>query len=136
MLIGIDNKHVADDLETIVNTFRLLDSENYERALEFIDDDFEMVTTADIASEPGLYSGPDGVRRWWETFLEAMEYVRLEIRETHPVDDGRTDPRVRDPDARPIQRDRDQSARRRPGDGERRQGHTARSSSPTSRRLE
>ncbi len=80
---------MADDLETIVNTFRLLNSENYERSLDFIDDDFEMVTTAEIASEPGLYSGPEGVRRWWETFLEAMEYVRLEIRDTHPVDAGR-----------------------------------------------
>ena len=80
---------MPDDLETIVDAFRLLNSETYERSLELIDDDFEMVTTADIASEPGLYSGPDGVRRWWETFLEAMEYVRLEIRETHPVDDDR-----------------------------------------------
>jgi ketosteroid isomerase-like protein len=80
---------VPDDLETIVNTFRLLNSENYERSLDFIDDDFEMVTTAEIASEPDLYSGPEGVRRWWETFLEAMEYVRLEIRDSHPVDSSR-----------------------------------------------
>jgi ketosteroid isomerase-like protein len=87
--IGTDNKHVADDLEAIANTFRLLDSDTYEDALVLIADDFEMATPADIASEPSLYRGPEGVRRWWESFLEAMESVRLEILETHPVDDNR-----------------------------------------------
>lgn len=80
---------MPDDLETIAATFRLLDSDNYERALELIADDFEMATPAAIASEPSVYRGPEGVRRWWESFLEAMEYVRLEILETHPVDDKR-----------------------------------------------
>jgi ketosteroid isomerase-like protein len=89
VLIGTDNKHVPDDLEAIANTFRLLDSETYEQALVLIADDFEMATPADIASEPSVYRGPEGVRRWWETFLEAMESVRLEILATHPVDDTR-----------------------------------------------
>ena len=80
---------MADDLETIANTFRLLDSETYEQAIELIADDFEMATPAAIASEPSVYRGPEGVRRWWESFLEAMEYVRLEILEAHPVDDTR-----------------------------------------------
>jgi ketosteroid isomerase-like protein len=80
---------VSDDLEAIANTFRLLDSETYEQALVLIDEDFVMETPADIASEPSVYRGPEGVRRWWESFLEAMESVRLEIRETHPVDDSR-----------------------------------------------
>jgi ketosteroid isomerase-like protein len=80
---------VSDDLEAIANTFRLLDSDTYEQALVLIDEDFEMETPADIASEPSVYRGPEGVRRWWESFLEAMESVRLEILETHPVDDTR-----------------------------------------------
>jgi ketosteroid isomerase-like protein len=80
---------VADDLETIVRTFNLLDSDNYEQALELVDPEFEMVTTAEIASEPDTYSGPDGVRRWWESFLESMEWVRLEVEQVHPVPDGR-----------------------------------------------
>ena len=74
---------MADDLETIAETFRLLNSDEYERALHLVADDFEMVTTADVASEPGSYRGPDGVRRWWESFLESMEWVRLE---THSVE--------------------------------------------------
>src|SRR4051794_3686258 len=83
------SRGVDEDVEAIARTFRLLDSETYEQALEFIDDDFEMVTPAAIASEPDVYRGPAGVRRWWESFLEVMEWVRLEVQEIHPVGDGR-----------------------------------------------
>ena len=80
---------MADSAETIARAFELLDSETYEQALELIDDEFEMVTTADLASEPDVYRGPDGVRRWWESFLEVMEWVQLEVERAHPVDDER-----------------------------------------------
>jgi ketosteroid isomerase-like protein len=80
---------VSDDAETIVRTFGLLTSDTYEEAIELVDEDFEMVTTADVASEPDTYRGPAGVRRWWKSFLESMEWVRLEIQQTHPLDDGR-----------------------------------------------
>ena len=29
------------------------------------------------------------MRRWWETFLDVMEWVRLEVEGSHPVDDHR-----------------------------------------------
>ena len=80
---------MASDAEAIVETFRLLDSDTYEQALERVDDEFEMVTPAAIASEPDVYRGPEGVRRWWESFLEVMEWVRLETERVHPVGDGR-----------------------------------------------
>jgi ketosteroid isomerase-like protein len=87
--IAVDNKDVSDDVALIVRTFSLLNSDNYEQALELLDDEFEMVTPANIASEPDTYRGPDGVRRWWESFLESMEWVRLEVEATHPLEDGR-----------------------------------------------
>lgn len=80
---------MADDVETIVSAFQLLDSDNYEKALAIVDESFEMVTTAEVASEPDVYTGPAGVRRWWESFLEAMDYVRLEVEHVHPTGDGR-----------------------------------------------
>jgi ketosteroid isomerase-like protein len=80
---------VPDDADIIVETFGLLRSDTYERALELVDDDFVMVTTADLASEPDTYRGPEGVRRWWESFLEVMEWVRLEVESAHTVDDHR-----------------------------------------------
>ena len=80
---------MTDDLETIAETFRLLNSDEYERALDYVADDFEMVTTADVASEPDTYRGPDGVRRWWESFLESMEWVRLETHSVEMLDTDR-----------------------------------------------
>jgi hypothetical protein len=80
---------VTDDTDLIVETFGLLTSDTYEQALERVDDEFEMVTPADLASEPDVYRGPEGVRRWWESFLEVMEWVRLGVERVHPVDDHR-----------------------------------------------
>ena len=80
---------MPDSAETIARTFELLDSTNYEKGLELIDDEFEMVTTPDLASEPDVYRGPEGVRRWWESFLEVMDWVQLEVERTHPVDEER-----------------------------------------------
>jgi ketosteroid isomerase-like protein len=80
---------VSDDVDAIVETFGMLNSDSYEQALERVDDEFEMVTPAELASEPDAYRGPAGVRRWWESFLEVMEWVRLEVERVHPVDDQR-----------------------------------------------
>jgi ketosteroid isomerase-like protein len=80
---------VADDVEAIIETFGLLSSDTYEQALELVDEEFEMVTTPDLASEPDVYRGPEGVRRWWESFLEVMEWVRLEVEGSYPIDDHR-----------------------------------------------
>ena len=48
-----------------------------------------METPAAMASEPQLYRGPDGVRRWWESFLEAMDTVRLETLAIEDAGTGR-----------------------------------------------
>ncbi len=80
---------MADDLEVITESFRLLNSDTYEEALELVDDEFEMVTTPDLASEPDVYRGREGARRWWESFLDVMEWVRLEVQGSHRVDDHR-----------------------------------------------
>jgi ketosteroid isomerase-like protein len=79
----------SSELELVERAFGLLDSDTYEQALELVDDRFEMITTSEVASEPGVYRGPEGVRRWWESFLEAMDYVGLDAGSFHEVGDGR-----------------------------------------------
>ncbi len=79
----------SSELELVERAFALLDSDTYEQALELIDDRFEMVTTREVASEPDVYRGPDGVRRWWESFLEAMDWVGLDAGHFHEVGGGR-----------------------------------------------
>ena len=49
-----------------------------EAMLPFVHKQFVMVTPPELASEPGTYNGHDGIRRWFDSFYEAMEEVRLE----------------------------------------------------------
>jgi ketosteroid isomerase-like protein len=37
----------------------------------------------------GVYRGPDGVRDWWERFLEVWENVEVEVEEARDAPDGR-----------------------------------------------
>ncbi len=79
----------SDELKLVQQAFALLDSDTYEQALELVDERFEMVTTREVASEPDVYRGREGVRRWWESFLEAMDHVGLEAGNFHEAGDGR-----------------------------------------------
>ena len=49
-----------------------------EAMLEFIHPEFEMTTPAEIAAEPDTYRGRDGVRRYFNSFFEIMDEVRIE----------------------------------------------------------
>jgi ketosteroid isomerase-like protein len=84
-----DNTGVPDDAELIEEAFRLLQSDTYEQVLPLVHEDFEMVTAREVASEPGVYSGPEGVRRWWTSFLEVMDSVNLDAVSFEDVGGGR-----------------------------------------------
>ena len=77
-----------DDVELLEQAFELLDSDRYEEVLPLVAEDFEMVTTSEVASEPDTYRGRAGVRRWFESFLEAMDSVRVVAHRMHPVGEG------------------------------------------------
>jgi ketosteroid isomerase-like protein len=79
----------SSELELVEHAFKLLNSESYEQALELVDERFEMTTTSEVASEPGVYRGHDGVRRWWESFLEVMDYVALDAKSLEAAGEGR-----------------------------------------------
>jgi len=80
---------VGSDKELVEEAFGLLQSETYEQVLPLVHDDFEMVTTREVASEPDVYRGPDGVRRWWTSFLEVMDTVNLDARSFEEAEGGR-----------------------------------------------
>jgi ketosteroid isomerase-like protein len=56
---------------------RRVNDEGYEAALPVIAPEFEFFTPADMAAEPDTYRGPEGIRRWFETFYDAMDEVRI-----------------------------------------------------------
>ncbi len=80
---------MGSDKELIERAFGLLQSDTYEQVLPLVHDDFEMVTTREVASEPDVYHGPDGVRRWWTSFLEVMDSVNLDPVSFDDIGDGR-----------------------------------------------
>jgi ketosteroid isomerase-like protein len=40
--------------------------------------EFELTTPPNLAAEPDTYRGPDGLRRYFESFYEAMDQVTFE----------------------------------------------------------
>jgi ketosteroid isomerase-like protein len=70
---------VAEDaLEVVRNSMDALAESGVEGMLAFIHEDFEMQTPAGLAAEPDTYWGPEGVRRWFDSFLEVMDRVGLD----------------------------------------------------------
>ena len=66
------------NLDVVKDGFDALTTGDVEALMPFIHRDFEMTTTADVASEPDTYRGPEGVRRYFDSFYEAMDEIRVE----------------------------------------------------------
>lgn len=73
--------------ELMRRAFEELAAGGVEALLPYIDEDFEMTTPANLAAEPDTYVGHDGVRRWFDTFYEAMDSVRIEPQEIEAAGD-------------------------------------------------
>lgn len=77
-----------DDVEVARNGFETLAEQGFEALLPLVHPEFEVTTPATMASEPDTYRGPDGVRRWFESFYEAMDEVELIPRSLEQIGDG------------------------------------------------
>jgi len=79
----------AADVKLLRENLATLADQGYEALLPLVDPEFEMETLPGMAAEPQIYRGPDGVRRWWESFYEVMDEVRLEPTEFHDAGPGK-----------------------------------------------
>jgi ketosteroid isomerase-like protein len=77
------------DVELLRDGFSTLAEEGYESLMPLVHPEFEMTTPPGIAAEPQTYQGEDGLRRWWESFYEVMDEVRVEPTEFHDAGEGR-----------------------------------------------
>ncbi len=77
------------DVELLSDGFSRLAVEGYESLMPLVHPEFEMTTPPGIAAEPQTYRGTDGLRRWWESFYEVMDEVRVEPTEFHDAGEGR-----------------------------------------------
>ncbi|MDP9189099.1 MAG: nuclear transport factor 2 family protein [Actinomycetota bacterium] len=64
--------------ERIEGALRAYNEDGVEAILPYIHPDFEMTTTTEVAAEPDTYRGHEGVTRYFESFLEIMDEVRVE----------------------------------------------------------
>ena len=56
-----------------------------EALLPLIHPEFEVTTPPGLAAEPDTYRGPDGIRRYFESFYEVMDRVSFEADDFIPV---------------------------------------------------
>ncbi|OLE35795.1 MAG: hypothetical protein AUG48_09675 [Actinobacteria bacterium 13_1_20CM_3_68_9] len=69
------------DIELVRAGFEALSEQGVEGLIPLIHPEFEVTTPPDLAAEPDTYRGPDGVRRYFDSFYDAMDEIRFEPRE-------------------------------------------------------
>jgi ketosteroid isomerase-like protein len=77
----------SENVEIVKRGFEAFDRGGVEALLEFVHEDFEATTPPVLASEPDTYVGHDGVRRYFDSFYEAMDDIRWESHSFHEVGD-------------------------------------------------
>jgi ketosteroid isomerase-like protein len=68
----------SDNLELVRAGIAAFNERGVEGILPLIHPEFEATTPPELASEPDTYRGHDGVRRYFDSFYEAMEEIRWE----------------------------------------------------------
>lgn len=68
----------TDITELARRGFDALAEGGVEAMLEYVHPDFQMETLPQIAAEPQVYRGHEGVRRWFDSFYEVMDEVAVE----------------------------------------------------------
>jgi ketosteroid isomerase-like protein len=77
----------SENLESVRRGIEAFNEGGVEGIVPLIDPDFEATTPPNLASEPDTYRGPDGIRRWFDSFDEVMEEIRWDAHEFHEVGD-------------------------------------------------
>jgi ketosteroid isomerase-like protein len=77
----------SENVERVERGFAAFNESGVDGILPFIHPEFEAITPPELASEPDTYRGHDGVRRWFDSFYEAMDEIRWDAHEFHEVGD-------------------------------------------------
>jgi ketosteroid isomerase-like protein len=77
----------SENLEIVERGFDAFNERGVEGIIPLVHSDFEATTPPSLASEPDTYQGPDGIRRWFDSFDEVMDEIRWEPHRFREVDD-------------------------------------------------
>ena len=72
-------------MEFVRGGFEALSEGGVEALLPLIHPEFEVTTPPSLAAEPDTYRGHEGVRRYFDSFYDAMDEVRFEPGEFREV---------------------------------------------------
>jgi ketosteroid isomerase-like protein len=75
------------NLDIVQRGFEAFNESGVEGIIPLIHPDFEATTPPNLASEPDTYRGPDGIRRWFDSFDEVMDEIRWEPHGFHEAGD-------------------------------------------------
>jgi ketosteroid isomerase-like protein len=73
----------SEKVEIVRRGIEAFNREGVEGILPLVHPEFEATTPPDLASEPDTYRGPDGVRRWFDSFDEVMDGIRWDPHAFH-----------------------------------------------------
>jgi ketosteroid isomerase-like protein len=66
-----------EDVEIVRRVFEAVNSEDIELTLALTHPDFEVEVPPELSAEPDVYRGVEGMRRYWQSFREAMDEIRF-----------------------------------------------------------
>jgi ketosteroid isomerase-like protein len=76
-----------ENVEIIRRAYEALNSGGTEAFLHYMHPEFEGTTPPHLGAEPGTYRGHEGLRRYFDSFSEAMDDIRLEGNRFHDIAD-------------------------------------------------
>lgn len=79
----------SDNVEIVERGMEAFNEQGIEGILPLLHPDFEATTPPELASEPDTYRGPDGIRRWFDSFEEVMDEIRWDPSGFRDAGDGR-----------------------------------------------
>jgi ketosteroid isomerase-like protein len=77
----------SENVQLVRRGFEAFEREGVEALLELVAPDFELTTPPELASEPDTYRGPEGLRRYFDSFYDAMDEIHLEPHAFHESGD-------------------------------------------------
>jgi ketosteroid isomerase-like protein len=66
-----------ENVEIIRRGFETMQRDGWQTLFSLIDPEFELTTPPDLAMEPDTYRGEAGLRRYFESFEDAMEDIQI-----------------------------------------------------------
>jgi ketosteroid isomerase-like protein len=73
------------NVDLVRQGFEAMRDGDVEAMLPFIHPDFEATTPPALAAEPDTYRGAEGIRRYFDSFYEAMDRVAFEAADFIPI---------------------------------------------------